>query len=175
MSWQDDKRWSDRFIPEIKRILGEYLIKSAPIEEDMEHNTDLVVLKLDSVRIGCRIRRYNYFAKYPNEITIRSSRPNGCKTELTKIVEGWGDYFFYGFGSKDETVLEAWALCDLRVFRLWFNQEICRLKGRLPGQLQNNGDNSSQFIAFTLDSLPKQFVVARYAGSKEQELELVKA
>jgi hypothetical protein len=161
MTWQDDKNWSDRFLPEIKRILGEYLITSAPIDEDAEHNTDLIVLKLDSVRIGCRIRRYHYWLQYPNEFTIRSGRPNGNKTELAKIVEGWGDYFFYGFSDDAEQSLIAWTLGDLKIFRLWFNRTIVVNKGVLPGMPQKNGDSSSSFLAFNLNSLPSNFIIAR--------------
>ena len=105
--WQKDKRWSDRFLPEIKRILGEHLISEPPIEEDAERNTDLMVLRLDAVRIGCRVRKYEYLKQYGDEFTIRAGRPTGAKTELTKIIEGWGNYFFYGF--SDEPVAETVA------------------------------------------------------------------
>ena len=32
--WEDDKRWSDRFLPEIKGHIGCALISESPIEED---------------------------------------------------------------------------------------------------------------------------------------------
>ena len=32
MGWREDKRWSDRFLPEIKRILGEHLIAEPPMD-----------------------------------------------------------------------------------------------------------------------------------------------
>lgn len=160
-AWRHDKKWSDIFIPGIKRVLGEYLIGEPPIEEDQERNTDLMVLKMDSVRIGCRIRRNQYISQYSDEFTIRAGRPSGIKTELTKIVEGWGDYFFYGFSNKNETDLEMWRLCDLKVFRLWFNQEILR-RQQMPGIQKPNFDNSSNFIAFNFNDLPNDFVVGSY-------------
>ena len=166
MTWREDLSWSNKFLPEIKRILGEYLISAAPMEEDAEHNTDLIVLKLDAIRIACRIRRYDYLARYPNEFTIRSGRPNGCKTELTKIIEGWGDYFFYGFSDEQETGLAAWSLCNLKVFRLWFNEQLFTHK-QAPGQKQNNGDGSSSFRAFSIFALPGEFVIARKNWEKE--------
>ena len=160
-AWKQDKKWSDIFIPEIKRALGEYLIGEPPIEEDQERNTDLMVFKMDAVRVGCRIRRNQYIAKYGNEFTIRAGRPSGVKTELTKIIEGWGDYFFYGFANKNETELDMWKLCDLKVFRLWFNQELLRNKS-LPGISKPNLDNSSNFIAFNFNDLPERFVIGSY-------------
>ena len=42
-NWKNDKRWSDRFLPEIKGIIGTHLITEPPYEEDAERNTDLMV------------------------------------------------------------------------------------------------------------------------------------
>ena len=161
MNWKDNKEWSDQFMPEIKKILGLYLIGEANEEEDSRRNTDLIVLTMAAVRIGCRVRRYGYAKKYGDEFTIRASLPTGTKTELAKIIEGWGDYFFYGHSDEGYMNLAAWALCDLNVFRLWFNAFIVRNKGRIPGMLQSNGDADSNFRAFRFSDLPNDFVIAR--------------
>lgn len=158
-NWQADKKWSDKFIPEIKQILGLHLIGEPPIEEDQQRNTDLVVLKMEAVRIGCRMRKHEYHKTYPNDITIRAGRPSGMKTELTKIIEGWGDYFFYGFEGEDGISILAWTLGDLNVFRLWFNREIIRLKGNVPGNLKENKDKSSSFLTFQKNNLPTDFII----------------
>ena len=154
--WQLDKRWSDKFLPEIKAILGVYLIDEPPIEEDRERNTDLMVLRMDAVRIACRVRKEKYLASYGDEFTIRAGRPSGYKTELAKIIEGWGNYFFYGFANENELV--QWKLADLNVFRRWYNTEL--FYGRHPGIKRNNRDNSSYFIAFKWCELPSDFIVA---------------
>lgn len=156
-----DKKWSDRFLPEIKRTLGFYLIGEPPVEDDSERNTDLMVLKMEAVRIACRIRRYEYFEKYPEEITIREGRPSGTKTELTKIVEGWGDYFFYGFSDTQEMNLVAWRLCTLTAFRIWLMRHLCAYDGKMPGISIVNGDNSSSFRAFRAAEIPN-FIIARH-------------
>ena len=159
-NWQQDKRWSDKFLPEIKSILGLHLIAEPPIEEDAERNTDLMVLRMEPVRIGCRVRKYSYLEKYGHQFTIRSGRPSGIKTELTKIIEGWGDFFFYGFCNAGETKLEQWILGDLKAFRIWFNRELVNCnKGSTPGYSRNNFDGSSDFIAFDLSDIPN-FVIA---------------
>ena len=159
--WKEDKRWSDKFLPEIKMILGLHLIGEPPIEEDCERNTDLIVLKMDAVRIACRIRRYEYFSKYPDDITIRYGRPSGVKTELTKIIEGWGDYFSYGFSDENEKNLISWRLCRLNDFRVWFNRQIVSNKGVMPGANKNNNDNSSSFLVFKADVIPN-FILAKH-------------
>lgn len=155
--WEKDKSWSDQFLPEIKAILGQTFIGAAPPEEDMEHNTDLIVLRMEPLRIACRVRRAEYFRRYSDEFTIRTSRPNGVKTELFKLIEDWGNYFFYGFG--EDGGLVWWSIGDLRVFRGWFNGYIVKNQGKLPGIGKVNADGSSEFRAFKWKDLPPKFVV----------------
>ena len=158
--WEKDKGWSDQFLPEIKGILGQTFIGAAPPEEDMEHNTDLIVLRMEPLRIACRIRRVEYFTKYRDEFTIRTARPNGVKTELYKLIEDWGNYFFYGFGG-DDGILVWWSIGDLRVIRGWFNGYIVKNHGKLPGIEKSNKDGSSDFRAFKWRELPSPFIVAQ--------------
>ena len=158
--WEQDKRWSDKFLPEIKRILGEHLIDEPPIEEDRERNTDLVVLRLQAVRIACRVRRYDTAWKYRDEFTLRVSRPNDHPTELRKVITGWGDYFFYGITDPAEESLATWFIGDLNVFRLWHSMCLVDGQGAVPGFKKPNRDGSSEFRAYKVAWLPDEFVVA---------------
>lgn len=161
IGWEQDKRWSDRFLHEIKGILGQHLIGEPPVQEDQERNTDLIVLKMDAVRIACRIRKYSYWLQYQNEFTIREGRPSGFKTELTKIIEGWGDYLFYGFADAGESSLFFWRLLDLKVFRIELFRKLAQSPVRsLPGVAKANGDKSSTFRAFSIPDFPKTITVA---------------
>jgi len=163
--WQSDKRWADRFMDEIKPVLGFYFIGPANEEEDQFRNTDLVVLKMNAIRIACRIRRNEFLQKYANEFTIRAGRPSGVKTELAKIIEGWGDYLFYGFANQSETSLDAWILGDLTAFRAWYTRAIIHSKGQVPGSFHVNPDKSSSFFAFDLDDMPENFIVGAKKGA----------
>ena len=166
--WENDKKWSDKFLPEIKRHLGEFLIEEPKdFEEDRKNNTDLVVLELRAVRIACRIRKDKYREKYGDEFTVRERRNSGNKTELAKIVEGWGNFIFYGFA--DERHLTQWLIGDLNAFRLWFNYELVRNKGVIPGIPQTNFDGSSDFRAFKKNIIPN-FIVAE-SGEKPCDLD----
>ena len=161
MSFETDKKWSDQYLTEIKSILGVHLIGPAPEEEDRHHNTDLIVLKMEAVRIGCRIRRAeDYLNRYKNEFTLRSKRPNG-ETELSKILAGWGNYFFYGFAFSEESRLCRWTLADLNIFRGWFVRQTIRKKGVPPGIEKPNKDGSSVFRVFRWDELPAGFIKAK--------------
>ena len=159
--WRSGKQWSDRFLPEIKSILGQHLIAEPPIEEDAERNTDLMVLRLDAVRIGCRIRRHEYLAPYGHQFTIRAGVPSGAKTEITKVIEGWGNYFFYGFSDEAEQALKQWVLCDLNVFRLSHARMLAACKpGEAPGDIRTNSDGT-KLTAFNLSDFPTDLVVAQ--------------
>ena len=84
------------------------------------------------------------------------------KSELGKVLEGWGDYLFYGFADADERHLCAWLLGDLYVFRGWFNRKLYReAAGVLPGVQCQNGDASSSFLALPVSALPAEFLRAR--------------
>lgn len=159
MSFAADFDWQRGLIPEIKRVLANYLISEAPADEDMQRNTDLIVLRLDTIRVACRLRRHEYLARYGDEFTIRTSRPSGSETELTKMLSGWGDYIFYGFATPDAAGLAAWLLGDLKVFRVWHHRQLW--SGRRPGATQRNGDGSSEFAAYRITDLPDGFVVSR--------------
>lgn len=159
MAFESDFDWQRGYLTAVKQIIGGYLIGEAPLEEDMTRNTDLIVLKLDAVRIACRIRRHDYLANYGDEFTIRSSRPNGTMTELAKMISGWGQYLFYGFAEEAGPHLEAWLLADLNVFRLHHMRELSC--GRMPGIEKPNQDGSSNFRAYRIAEFPPEFVVAR--------------
>lgn len=167
MSFDQDFDWQRKLIPEVKRVLANYLIAEAPFEEDARHNTDLIVLKLDTIRVACRLRRYEYAARYGDQFTIREGRPSGVKTELSKVLEGWGDYIFYGFASKDMSSLAGWLLGDLSVFRLWHHQMLW--SGRRPGDRRANPDGSSSFVAYRVSNLPPTFVLASVPISTGRE------
>lgn len=162
-----DKQASDRYLPTIKGIVGQHLIGEAPYEEDASRATDLIVLRLDAVRIACRVRTPGYVqrADYANEFTIRARRDSGAKTELAKVLEGWGDYLFYGHGDG-AAGFTAWMLGDLRVFRLWFNRRVVLMPaGDMPGKPFQNGDGT-HFRSFKIDELPEGFVIARMAWDR---------
>lgn len=155
------KSWTDALLPRVKQVIANYLITEAPFEEDARHGTDLIVLTLEAKRIAVRLRRAQYAARYGDQFTIRSSRPSGNETELSKIVSGWGDYLFYGFEHADDPLsLSRWLLGDLKVFRLWHSMQLGMR--RRPWMPQANGDGSSEFHAYRVADLPPDFIIARY-------------
>lgn len=167
MSWQNDKGWSDQFMPDIKAVLGQHLLGEASMDEDAKHATDLVVLQMKNVRIAVRMRRRRYAEnpKYIEQFTIRTERRSGAETELAKIVAGWGDYMLYGFEGKEESRLGVWHLIDLKKFRLGYMRLLSRCKpGEFPGDLIRNVDGGSSGCAFWYDEFSPSLVVASGYG-----------
>lgn len=166
MSFESDYKWQQKLLPQVIQHCGTHLahrvIGEAPPEEDKHRNTDLMVLNWDQVRIGVRLRsnRYYHDQIYRNQFTIRLSRDMGT-TEYRKLLNGFGDYFFYGFANRAKTSIVAWFIGDLEVFRQ-YRAGHQALRGVEPGTVKNNSDGSSDFRAFNIDDLPDSFIVQRH-------------
>ena len=161
--YNNDREWSDGFIPEIKRILSGVLIAEAPFKEDTKHNTDLMVLNLKPYRIACRIRR-NKYLEYSDQLTTRAGRPNGASSEFQKTRDGWGDIFFYGIANAAGTKLVFWIVGDLNVFRSYIENYQRENNGELPGILKTNKDGTEFRVIFYRE-IPG-FVVASSTDAK---------
>jgi len=102
-------------------------------------------------RADCRYR----------DLTIRSHRETGYRTELSKIEEGFGDWYLYGWLNKQDKVAE-WILVDLdklRERRLWLGRH------DIP-----NGDGT-WFIAISSQELRKtDCLIAEQLGQQSRLL-----
>jgi hypothetical protein len=162
MTLHDDFAWQAKLMPHVKQILGQVLIQEAPADEDMRHNTDLLVH--GAVRVAVRLRRSRYLTgfdgptSYADQFTIRADRPSGADTELMKMMSGWGDYLFYGFEAPGGGRLACWIVGNLNEFRRWF--WITHAGNAQQNSLQNL-DGSSGFYTFNIADMPAAFVVSR--------------
>ena len=165
MTYRDDRSWSDRYLPAIRQLVGPHLLIPAPIELDTQQATDLIVLRARDMMIACRVRRHGYVDIYPFDITLRSKRDSGSRTELEKIVEGWGDWMFYGHAAATGDGIERWYLLDLHQWRREFVREGLRsalkkdAKYRGVIQPRSNGDGT-HFVAFDVRRFPAALVIA---------------
>lgn len=154
MSYAADRQWSDQFIPSIRSIVGPYLLEPAPFEVDTKQATDLVVLRARDHMIACRVRRPGYADSYPYDFTIRAQRDNGVKTELEKLVDGWGDWFFYGHADRGNRGFARWMLLDLHVWRA----SLIRHRDKIRSRMVANGDGT-HFIPFDVRQFPEELVI----------------
>jgi hypothetical protein len=152
---QRDFDWGRQYIGGIKRVLSNYTFDEAPEEFDTGEATDLMILKARDIRIACRMRKPAYLVKYGNEFTIRTGRPTGTKTELAKILEGFGDRFFYGFAHPTGVAIARWCLLDLDMFRRDYDDLSCFAARR------RNGDGTT-FLAFDLQYCANMLIAASW-------------
>jgi hypothetical protein len=151
-----DRAWSERFIPDIKNIVGPRLLVAADHHRDTKQATDLLIFVARDMRIAARVRRPGIADRYPWDFTIRAKRDTGAETELAKIVAGFGDWMFYGHADDAECSISRWLLIDLHRWRTW--REIRRigfpdptLCGATP-----NGDGT-YFAWYDVRTFPRDF------------------
>jgi hypothetical protein len=155
MSYADNRIWSDRFIPHICEIVGPRMLEPSSISVDQNRVADLIIVNAKpTMTIACRVRRPGYAERFPWDFTLRSKLDSGAKTELDKIIEGFGDWMLYGHAG-DYSRLARWLLIDLRALRAaMISPE------HNPRSLRHtpNGDGT-YFVSYNVRTLPPSVVI----------------
>jgi hypothetical protein len=149
-----DRLRSDKFLPQIIQIVGPYLLEPSTLEADTKEATDLMILRARDLRIGARVRRPGAFEAYGNQFTIRSKRERN-KTELAKILEGWGDLLFYAHADEYDHRIAHWMIVDLDVFR----GALLNHGGQIVSGEKSNKDGSSDFRWYDVRSFPNKDIL----------------
>lgn len=153
MGYDKDIRLEVRFATQIKGVLGATFVQQNPVL-DKNEGSDFVVFTLMPIRVACRLRTFGFLERYPNDFTIRWSRPSGAETEIHKVRKRLVDYLFYGFVNMDETKIVRYFIGDLGIF---LN---CGIK---PYEIKKNTKPyDSELAAYRLSDLPKEFVIKQY-------------
>lgn len=148
------RNWSDKFLPEIKDLVGRHLLETAADPFDQIQATDLMMLEARDMRVAARVRRPGYALRYPHQFTIRSTVSSGAQTELSKIVNGHGDWMFYGHSNPSQTGLDAWWLIDLRAFRAALIRHRANSSQIIMGDMAN--PDGTRFKWFDVRSFPAE-------------------
>ena len=93
-------------------------IETASAKRDMQEATDLV-LSVQGGDIAVRVRRNKFWERgklFGYDLSIRAVN-KGHKTEIHKLREGFGRWYFYGYSSDDAGRLIGWWLLDLDMIR----------------------------------------------------------
>jgi len=126
---------------------------------DTKHATDLVRTWDNGSRVehwGLRSRGGEYVHRYPFDLTLRSARDSGAKTELAKVLEGNCDGILYAFiDPKRPSQFCRWVKLWLPIFRLaardcadWWHG--CESKKR------SNRDGT-YFVPIDLRAIPSRY------------------
>lgn len=124
-----DRPFGDQFIPwamsmfsvpPMDRLPG-VVVRKASEHLDLSRATDLTRTWTDGHRVehwALRAREHHYARSYGFDVTLRSRRDSGAETELSKILDGFGDRMLYGFQSAvAPMVLGRWVVLDLHALR----------------------------------------------------------
>ena len=166
--FKEDKAWSDSYMNQVRLAMSTHFLQLGSFKEDTEMNTDLRIIDFQSVkggigagRISSRLRHYD--PMYPDNVdiyTMRYSRPSGMKTEFPKVMEGFGDFFFYGIMNRG--ILAVYKIYCLAEFRIWIKQYQKDHNGDLPAIKRNNTDDSSDFLIFEDRDTPKEVILCSH-------------
>ena len=166
MSYQDDKSWSDQYIPAIRAILGPCLLEPAPLYLDQNEGADIMTLHGKAYTTACRVRRPGW-DKYPHcwQFIIRKQRESLVPTEFEKICAGYGDFYFYAHATsmKAEDGFSRWMIFSLDAFRaaLIHKESAERIKRAASN---HSGKDGTRFIAFDARTFPADFILASSHG-----------
>ena len=155
-SYSGFRCFSDQLIMRAFPVLGKNFVRIAPEFKDMNENVDLEVLATD---VAFRVRKWEDRC-YKGDFTIRSKVKSGRKTELDKIISGFGRYLFYAISNKNKDGFHCFALIDLNVFRSIFYKTVMENKGEIPLKWKEraNGDGS-YFRPFKYTEFPDSLLI----------------
>lgn len=162
-TFAENFKWSARFIPQIRAIVGQYLLVQAPLEIDRTEATDLMLFTAADMRIAARVRRARYAVSFPHDFTLSASTRNGSPSEYDKIAEGFADWMFYGFAETDNgrPVFAGWYLIDLHKWRAAFVRGVAGKSVR-----RTNPHDKREFIAYDVRTFPDLLIAGRPPGAR---------
>jgi hypothetical protein len=163
---------SDFYIKDLKKILKKEFkklgkvvkVKQSSVEQDTKQNIDMLVYIKDvaePIQVSCRVRGLNYFNdRFKDDFSIRI-KMNGKFTELSKILEGKGQFILYGFvGNVNEDkdyLVRYYTIYDFDVFRTHVYDLI--IAGRFEEKKNTDGVSSVAF--FNSKNFPREIIFAR--------------
>lgn len=149
MNFEEQFAWQDQKIEQVASILGKTFFIRSSFKQDVEEATDLIVLESANAKYAVRLRKYDVYGdKYINEFTIRNKTKYGNKTEIHKILNGFGDYMFYGWYDDISNKIKYWSILDLNIFRIEINELIIDATPNIKNK-DGTGFFSFNFNSFT--------------------------
>jgi hypothetical protein len=145
-------------------------LRDASPEQDMREATDLkfevVTTGTQNHDIAVRCRRFDYWKRYDHrmgcgyreQFTIRRQTKSKARTEIHKIMDGYGTFMMYAFesaGGADRLV--QYVVLDLDVFRK---------HARSVGWSDVPNGDGTRGAAFALQDFPDHLVVCRYDADR---------
>ena len=153
--FEEQFAWQERYIGTVVQLIAPHLITVSSPEVDKNKNGDLEIAFPRNGTVAVRLRTQKY-AQYAGEVTFRSRSKHNGKTEISKIIDGYGDYFFYGHVGS-ENIIWYWHLLSLNEVRASFTRNSSMLlRSQMP-----NGDGT-WFLPFKVERDFPRAVIAHH-------------
>ena len=154
-SFQDRFTWQQQYIPAVVQTVAPFLIHVSTPAVDRQEAGDLMLSFPRNGTIAVRLRTPEA-AKFAGDITLRSRTRNNMPSEVTKIVEGKADFYFYGHVNEQEEIWH-WYFLDCNKMRAEFIRRPDILRKAFGRQIQN--PDGTQFIAINVERDLKRAVI----------------
>jgi hypothetical protein len=158
-----DFAWQLPYTTDVRRIVGSHLPVPASWEQDAKEATDFLLYRVigrEVSTVAVRIRRPDVltnpkWAYWQWQFTVRLWRKSGAKTEHAKLVEGLGDWFFYGVADRSGApVVKHWMIINLRAWRAALaTPDVLRA---LQTEDRDNKDGTTGFRSYDIRSFPQE-------------------
>jgi len=150
--WRQDKAEADRFFPQIQEIVRRFVgqiieVRIGNIREDSKECTDYVIeVDIENGKIACRVRKEESIPSHRlyRDITIRSWRANGIRTELEKLFERHVRWYLYCWSIERD--ITAWVMWDV-----WKAIDAGILRKDI--RVRKNKDGTTGFSVLTIEDL----------------------
>lgn len=129
--WEREDAWARQYNPELCAALARHLYKRAHPIADRQFGIDVILPEYGQ---SLRMRRHEFWLKYPDQITIRAAHPNGARTELQKIMAGdYAPHLCYGFANPgdDDGLLIAYRIVTTAPLRVMLGDVDRAIRGGL--------------------------------------------
>lgn len=144
MNYVAQRNESDRYLKHFQELVKKHasiFIETDIADEykDTNESTDMIMF-ISKPDIALRVRspKYSY-----RDITIRSRSKYGGKTEIDKLREGYGDWYFYGWGDGRGKILE-YVIADI---------DKIRRSGLLENKIETLNNDGTAFITIDIADL----------------------
>ena len=161
--FKEQFEWQKRFIPEVVNLIAPHLIQVSSHEVDCNEAGDLVIRFPRNGTVAVRLRKPSA-SRYVGEMTLRSKTRYNNTSEVTKIVDGFADFYFYGHVDDAENIWH-WYLLDCQKMRAEFIRRPHILHNAMTRQIFN--PDGTGFIAFDVERDLSRCVIHRHVSIAE--------
>lgn len=149
-------KWQQAFIPQVVNLVAPHLIQVSTHEVDCNEAGDLVIVFPKNGTVSVRLRTPDMPQRYLGDVTLRSRTRHGGKSEVSKIIDGKADFFFYGHVNNVKNIW-YWHLLDCQLMRAEFIRRPYILRNAAQNEKINN--DGTAFISLNVEKDLKRCVI----------------